>query len=51
MGSDWDWLHDWIVGGVSDRRLGEDFDKGVKSCQVDVPASMISMEALSPVCV
>ena len=46
MGSDWDWLHDWVVGGVSDRRLGEDFDKGVKSCQVDVPASMISMEAL-----
>ena len=26
--------------------LGKDFDKGVKSCQVDVPASMISMEAL-----
>ena len=46
MGSDWDWLHDWVVGGVSDWRLGEDFDESVKGCQVDIPASMIPMEAL-----
>ncbi len=46
MGSDWDWLHDWVVGGVSDWRLGEDFVESVEGCQVDIPASIISMEAL-----
>ena len=29
------WLHDWVVGGVSDWCLGEDFDKSVQGCQVD----------------
>ena len=39
-------LHDWVVGGVSDWCLGEDFDESVKCCQVDIPASMVPMEAL-----
>jgi hypothetical protein len=41
-----DRLHDCVVGGVADRSLGEDFDESVEGCHVDIPASMISMEAL-----
>ena len=29
MWSDWNWLHDWVIDGVSDWCLGEDFDEGV----------------------
>ena len=40
-----DGLHNWVVGGVADRRLGEDFDEGIQGCQVYVPSFMVTVEA------
>ena len=44
MWSAWYGFHDGIVGGVSDWGLCEDFDQRVKSREVYVPSSVVSMK-------
>jgi hypothetical protein len=40
-----DGLHNWVVGCVADRRLGEDFYEGIQGSQVYVPSSVVAVKA------
>ena len=40
-----DGLHNWVVGCVADRRLGEDFYEGIQGSQIYVPSSVVAVKA------